>query len=97
MASFNYNSRGSLEITILMKKGKNDPCFEISGSSRGEDLKPLDVPVTISAKLAGVVLRSFAREITVQVVLNPDGGLGIRGGSYEAAIVSANSGKENTS
>ena len=72
-------------IQVIMKTKKGQNCeFMVSGSASVKD-SAYDKEIVVQAKLLRILLRTFASESSVKLVINPKG-LGISSASYVAAL-----------
>lgn len=80
----NYTDTG-VSVDIVSKKGTSN-IFNIDGSSQG-DVKELEKPLVVQAKLLRVVLRSFVSKSSIKLTVS-DKGLGIEADTYKACLYS---------
>lgn len=82
--ALNYAADDRLEIEIQTKK-QQASMFYLAGSKSGVT-SPLSKPVVVQAKLLYTLLRSFAHESSINVILT-DRGIGVKCDSYSSVLL----------
>lgn len=82
--NINYDESDNLVLEIQTKKQASS-IFRLAGSRNG-DIKPLDKPLVVQAKLFYTLLNSFRNESSVDIILTPKC-LGIKTDNYTGALL----------